>query len=220
VRPRRHRGRVIAVAVGWGVLSAAPAAAHPFGPPPTARISAQGATVSIAWSATPDDAVAIGESLGVMPPGSVAAYRQEGGTQVAPSSADEARFSASPLLREYLIEHIAVSQAGQPCAASVPAIGDFVHAGARIDLTCPAPVTTVDLRISMLHEIHEAYRTVAIGTGSEPRRSVFTVSAPEHTWTFGAGGGGTAPWLGAGIVTATVALAGAAFVLARRRQRT
>ena len=201
------------------MLLGAPAAAHPFGPPPTARISAQGPTVSIQWSATPDDAVAIGEALGVMPPGSVAAYRQEGATQVAPSSVDEARFSASPLLREYLSDRIAVTQDAQKCTASIPPIRDFVHRGARVDLTCPEPVSTVTLRLSMLHEIHEAYRTVAIGTDTDPARSVFTVSAPQHTWTFGAPRGDGAPWLGAGVVAATVALAAGAFVVARRGQR-
>ena len=217
--PDGRRRLALAVAVGWGVLTGVPAAAHPFGPPPTARISAQGSTVSIDWSATPDDAVAIGEALGVMPRGSVAAYRQEGVTQVAPSSVDEARFSASPLLRDYLRDHIVVTQSAQPCTASIPPIRDFVHRGARLDLTCPQPVSTVTLRISMLHEIHEAYRTVAIGTATDPARSVFTVSAPQHTWTFGTSRGGDAPWLGAGIVAATVALAAGGFVVARRRQR-
>ena len=206
-------------ALAWGGLVAAPAAAHPFGPPPTARISSQGSTVSIEWSATPDDAVAIGEKLGLMPPGSVAAYRQEGTTQVAPSSVDEATFTASPLLATYLTEHIVVTQDGRPCGAAVPPMRDFVHEGARVELTCPGPVTTVDIRISILHEIHEAYRTVGIGTDSDPARSVFTVSAPQHTWTFGAPRSGTAPWLGATVVAATMAAGGAAFVMARRRQR-
>jgi hypothetical protein len=175
--------------------------------------------VRVDWSATPDDAVAIGELLGVMPPGSIAAYRQEGTTQVAPSSADEARLSASPKLREYLTDHIVAVQGDEPCAAQIPPIADFVHRGARVELTCPSDVSAVDLRITMLHDIHEAYRTVAIGTASTPAQSVFTVTQPQHTWTFGgASGGGSAP-LGALVVSGIAALAAGAYVVARRRQR-
>lgn len=144
-----------------------------------------GTQVTVEWSATPDDAVAIGELLGLMPEGSTALYRQESAAQVAPSRAAEAALSASPQLRDYLTEHIVVLQDGQPCPAEVPAIDDFVHEGARVVLTCPEPVTEIDLRITMLHAIHPAYRTFAVGEGSTPSESVFTVEAPQHTWRFG-----------------------------------
>ncbi len=166
-------------------LVASPAAAHPFGPPPTARISAEGRTVTVAWSATPDDAVAIGENLGIMPPGSVAAYRQEGAAQVAPSSEDEARLSASAELVEYLTDNITVEQDGTPCEPTVPAIDDFVHAGARVVARCPIAVERATLRITMLHDINEAYRTVGIGRRTDPAQSVFTVAAPQLEWQFG-----------------------------------
>ena len=167
------------------LLPSAPAWAHPFGPPPTAQISAKGRTISVVWSATPDDAVAIGEQLGVMPAGSVAAYRQEAAAQVAPSSQDEARLSASPLLADYLAEHIAATQDGTPCTPQIDTIADFVHVGARVDLVCPQPVEEAVLRITMLHALHDQYRTVAVGTRTDPAQSVFTTAAPEHQWRFG-----------------------------------
>jgi MYXO-CTERM domain-containing protein len=199
------------------VVAAVPAAAHPFGPPPTATISASDRTITIDWQATPDDAVAIGELLGLMPEGSTAAYRQESAAQVAPSRQAEAALSASPLLADYLREHITVTQDGTPCAPDVPAPGDFVHQGARILLTCPDPVAEVTLRITMLHSIHSAYRTFAVGADTSPSQSVFTVEAPAHTWRFGAPAGEattTVPMIvGGGVLLAVVLL----WVWRRRR---
>ena len=203
-------------------LTAAPAAAHPFGPPPTARITAEERTVTVAWSATPDDAVAIGERLRLMPAGSVAAYRQEAAAQVAPSGQDEARLSASPLLADYLTEHIAVVQDGQACETAVPPIPDFVHAGARVVATCPAPVEEVTLRITMLHDINDAYRTVGIGMKSDPSQGVFTVAAPEQVWRFGEaqrGGGSVAVPAAIGAAVMAAAVAGALFLRRQRRRR-
>lgn len=210
---------VAALAVAAAALTVTPALAHPFGPPPTARISAQGDTVTIDWSATPDDAVAIGELLEIMPPGSVAAYRQEGAAQVAPSGADEARLSASDLLAEYLTNHITVTQAGQQCEASVPAIPDFVHRGARVVARCPAAVDKATLRITMLQDINDAYRTVGIGTMTDPAQSVFTKASPELVWRFGVTPA-TRPPLPALVAggLAAAALPAAAVVLTRRRR--
>ena len=208
---------VITTAALLGV--AAPASAHPFGPPPTARVTAIGNRITIDWSATPDDAVAIGERLGVMPPGSVELYRQESAAQAAPSAEDEARLSASPKLRGYLTERIAATQDGEACGAEVPAIEDFVHTGARVVLTCPQPVAEVELEISMLHEIHDAYRTFAVGTGTDPAEAVFTIDAPRQTWRFGVGAQrqrGLGLRRGIGIASGLGAL-GAVAVLVRRR---
>lgn len=191
-RPGWSRLPLAALVVAAGLLgSGGVALAHPFGPPPTARISAEGRTITIDWSATPDDAVAIGELLDVMPAGSVEAYRQESAAQVAPSSADEAALSASPALHDYLTEHVVAIQNGQQCRARVPAIPDFVHKGARVLLRCPEDVGEVLLRITLLHDIHPAYRTVAVGRDTEPMEAVFTVTAPEHAWRFGATAAGS-----------------------------
>lgn len=209
----------VATAVVAWVALAPPAAAHPFGPPPTARVSAQDRAVTISWSATPDDAVAIGELLGLMPEGSVQAYRQEAAAQVAPSSRDEAALSASPLLRRYLTDNIVVEQAGKPCPAEVAPPPDFVHSGATLVATCPEPVEDVTLRITMLHDINEAYRTVAIGTGSRPEQAVFTVAAPTAEWRFGAAtGSSSAPLPLAGVALVIVAAGAAAAFWAQRRR--
>lgn len=213
----RPTATVVAV-TAVAMLVAPPVLAHPFGPPPTARISAEGSQLVIDWVATPDDAVAIGEQLGLMPEGSVAAYRQDSAAQVAPSSAAEARLSASPDLHRHLTEHITVTQDGRQCESQVAPVADFVHRGARIEVTCPHKIQTVSLRISLLHDLHEAYRTVGIGAASNPPRAVFTVAAPEHDMTFGAA---AAPARSTAVVAA---VAGGAVLLVitlllRRRRR-
>lgn len=182
---RRSPGVVLLIGAAAFAAATTPAFAHPFGPPPTAQVSAEGRRIIIDWTATPDDAVAIGELLGVMPEGSVELYRQEAAAQAAPSARDEARLAASPELAAYLAEHIAATQDGRACTPHVPPVADFVHEGARIVLTCPRPVTQVELKISMLHEIHEAYRTFAVGTATDPAEGVFTIAAARQTWRFG-----------------------------------
>ena len=202
------------------VLSPDAAVAHPFGPPPTARVGADGRTVTIHWSATPDDAVAIGELLGLMPAGSVEAYRQESAAQVAPSLRDEAALAGSPLLAEYLTKHIVVEQDGEPCPAEVPPRPTFVQNGATVVATCSQPVREVTLRITMLHDVNPAYRTVAIGEASRPAQSVFTVAEPSAQWEFGTAA--TSPFflLPAWTVTLVVALAAvSAGLWAWRRKR-
>ena len=215
------RRRLLICALLGVLVSAAPAAAHPFGPPPTARIRAQGRTITVEWVATPDDAVAIGERLGVMPAGSVAAYRQESAAQVAPSSADEARLSASPLLVDYLAAHITAEQDGARCTPRVAPVADFVHRGARVQLTCPRPVDTAVLSITMLHELNDAYRTVAVGTATDPAQTVFTTSAPRSEWRFGVAAGGGRPGPGGVLaigLAGGLAAAGATIAVQRRRR--
>jgi hypothetical protein len=180
-----------------GVWDLAPALAHPFGTPPSAIISARNRSVFIEWQATADDAITVGVQIGLLPEELIRAYL-EGPTQVAPSRADEEWLSASPELRAYLLEHIQVSQNGRRCSATVQPITDFVHGSATVVHECPEPVETVEVRITMLHDAHPAYRTFAVATtDTVPPQAVFSQSNPSHVWTFepaaGAGDGAAAP---------------------------
>ena len=191
-----------------------------MGPPPTARIAAEGNTITVRWSATPDDAVAIGEQLGLMPAGSVTAYRQQSAAQAAPSARDEARFSASGLLRDYVAKRIVAEQVGAPCSQTIPVIEDFVHEGVRVELTCPEPVDRAVVGISMLLDLSAAYRTVAVGTRTDPAQSVFTTTVPQHEWRFGVDPSArpsVGSLLAIGAVGGLVA-AGVTVALQRRRQ--
>lgn len=166
---------------------AGPALAHPFGPPPTALVSARGNSVFIEWRSAADDAIAIGVEVGLLSEELVDVYL-EGPAQAAPPEDRELELTASEALREYLVEHIVVEQAGERCRATVQPMDNFVHQGARTVHECPDPVEEVTITITMLHERHQAYRTFAI-SGSEdvnPQQEVFSIDNPQHTWDFAA----------------------------------
>lgn len=195
-----------------------PADAHPFGVPPTALVSADGRRVTVEWAAAPDDAMVVGMAIGVLDDDSLDRYL-EGPVQTAPPAAQEEALSASPELLEYLLERIVVAQDGEACDGRVEPIEDFMSDGARVVHDCPAPVTAVSLQVTMLHDVHTAYRTFAIteGTG-RPEQAVFTVDNPEQEWDFTADG--QAPlriaWLPPVVLGVVGAIGVGAFALRRR----
>lgn len=204
------------------LLGASSAAAHPFGPPPTALVSASGHQVVVEWGAPTDDALVVGMALGVLDDTSLERYL-EGPVQVAPPAAKEAELSASAELVDYLLDRIVVTQDGRRCDASVAPIDSFLTDGARVIHQCPRPVTVVDLRIAMLHDVHDAYRTFAVteGTGT-PAQSVFTVERAEQRWDFTASpasGAAARParraWL-VPVLATVLGLAGGALAWRRR----
>lgn len=175
---------LVTVAVAVTLAPPSPAGAHPFGPPPTALVSASGQRVLVEWDAAPDDVLILGMAVGVLDDGSLDRYL-EGPVQTAPSAAEEAELSTSPQLRDYLLDRIVVSQGGRPCDGTVESIGSVMADGARVTYDCPRPIGVVDLRIAMLHDVHDAYRTFAITEGrGAPAQSVFTVESPEQRWDF------------------------------------
>jgi hypothetical protein len=179
-----RRFAVLLAASGLAGLLAGPALAHPFGPPPTAVISARGHSVFIEWAAAADDAIAIGEQIGLFPPGTAEQY-WEGPAQVAPPEWKEEELSAAPQLRDYLLDHIRVEQASSACEGTVQPVTNFVRQGARVVHRCPAEVDVVEIQISMLHDVHEAYRTFAVSQGpAQPEQAVFTVGTDRHAWDF------------------------------------
>lgn len=184
---RRARVAVlIAATVGVALTAVPPAGAHPFGPPPTALVSASGHEVRVDWGAAPDDALVVGMAIGILDDGSLERYL-EGPVQTAPPAADEEELSASPLLRDYVLERITVSQDGVACDGTVAPIASFLTDGASVTYQCPRPVAAVDLRMTMLHDVHDSYRTFAITEGrGTPAQSVFTTESPEQRWDFSA----------------------------------
>lgn len=185
------RMRALAVVAMCGVLAALvvgaePAAAHPFGPPPTATVGGAGQQVTVAWTATTDDLLLVGERLGLLPPGSAAAAL-EGVVQVAPSAAASAALSASPELHDLLTRRITVTQDGTACPAAVEPGLDFVTQGARLSFTCPTPVDAVELGVTMLHDVDPTYRTFVVAASGGDGQAVLTSAAPRAAWDVGAG---------------------------------
>jgi nickel/cobalt transporter (NicO) family protein len=199
----RRRALLCSVVVG-GVLLAlqGSASGHAAGMPPHASLHADGSTIHVELTSAADDAALIGSSLGLLPEGSMEWYLGE--THDGPPSDEEIRaFSASPDLRDYLLEHVEVRQDGVTCAGQAEPAEDFVLDGAELRFTCPEPVEEVDLRITILHDQDPAYRTYSVdGT---IQSYTHTSAQPEHRWDFTLAGA-DAPavpaglWLGLGLV--------------------
>jgi nickel/cobalt transporter (NicO) family protein len=166
---RSLRAGLATLVVALLLLGAAPAAAHPLGLPAFARITADPAgTVTVRWNAAADDVAALAASLGVdVAPGALLTREQD------------AALSSSPTLAAALRDGIAVEQDGAPCEAEV-AVTSLVEQGAEVRATCPGS-GAVTVRIALLHDIDERYRTLGVaGTAEGTERVMFTVAAPVH----------------------------------------
>lgn len=181
--PAASLSAVVAVLL---TLVPAPVEAHPFGPPPTARLWAEGTAVTIDWGAAPDDLATIGVELGLLPDDAPEQYL-EAPTQVAPDREHEERLAGSEELHRYLLERVRVWQDGRPCEGEVRPIERFLTRGVTIVHRCAAEVDQVEVEIALLHDVHDAYRTFAFSASddAEPSQAVFTTSSPRHTWHFG-----------------------------------
>lgn len=164
-----------------------PAAGHAGSELPTARWDpADGREITGTWTGPPDDAAWIGESLGLLPDGSMEAYL--GGSADAYPSADElAALASSPVLADYLLEHVRIRQGGVDCDGEVEVADDFVADGAAFRFTCPQEVRSAEIRITILHDQDETFRTFS-GDGTL-QDALHTAQQPSHTWDFTAADG-------------------------------
>ncbi|WP_329101574.1 hypothetical protein OG792_21450 [Micromonospora sp. NBC_01699] len=195
---------------------ATPAAAHPFGPPATARISADGTRVSIAWLAAEDDWVALGQSLG--------AFEDPASGKVDGALTGEKKLQRSPAVRDYLLKRITVSQSGQPCTGRLDTLERLVKQGARLDFECPQPVTDLDVTVSALTDLNTAYRTaLTADVPMTPPEALFTATEGSHRVRLGTGEGGSGRPAAVGTVAAGTGIAAVAIlagVWVNRRRRT
>jgi hypothetical protein len=194
---------------------AAPAAAHPFGPPSTARISVDGSRVTIAWFAAEDDWVALGQALGAFDDPSLG--------PVATALTGEQKLQRSRRVHDYLLDRITVRQHGTPCPGRLATLDRLLDQGARLRFDCPAEVAEVEVTLDALTDLNEAYRTVLTSqTPATPGRALFTATEPTHRLRFTPDGGGgsglTGALVGAGTALAT-ALATLVVVRLGRRIR-
>jgi nickel/cobalt transporter (NicO) family protein len=174
----------MALALAVGILCSGPLPAawgHAAGPVPQARLSSEGNRVHLVWTAAPDDAAAIGAVVGVFPREVSYAYL-EGDERGLPSQAQIAAFSGSAVLRTYLLEHVAVDQAGVPCPGEVEPAEDFIADGARFTFTCPDQVRRAEVTVGILLDDDPTYRTFSVD-GTE-RFAMHTAGAPTHEWDF------------------------------------
>ncbi|SEF88565.1 hypothetical protein SAMN05444920_101928 [Nonomuraea solani] len=168
--------RALLMAVAAVIIAAQPALAHPFGPPSTARIGADGTRVTLAWLPAEDDWVALGRSVGAF---------EDPATGTDTTLTGEQKLARSTAVRDYLLARVGVTQAGRPCAAELAPLERLLADGARFSFACAAPVVEVDVRIDALTDVHEAYRTMLTAeTPAAPARTLFTASSGAHRLRF------------------------------------
>ncbi|GAA2069851.1 hypothetical protein [Actinomadura alba] len=214
IRTRALKSALVAgVAAVAGVVGpAAAAAAHPFGPPSTARISVDGSRVAISWLAAEDDWVALGQSVG--------AFEDPGTGAVSTDLTGEQKLQRSPAVRDYLLKTITVAQDGRPCEGRLAGLDRLLAEGARLTFDCPAPVVVIDVGVGALTDLNQAYRTMLTSESpATPSRSLFTATQRTQRLRFSGSGGSRA------VVTTSVGTAaalcgiGAVALLMRRRAR-
>lgn len=129
--------------------------AHPFGTPPVARVTAEGTTVGVIWSAASDDLAVLGETARAQ-------------------AVSEA---------QYLGSHIKVSQEGVACRLDQADTQRLADHGARLRYGCLQPVGTITLSITALSDVDSKYRTISVTpTGGG---GLHTADAPTRTLAVG-----------------------------------
>lgn len=216
----------VAAAVPLTTLTGGVAQAHPFGDPQTALISADGDTVQVIWRAAVDDLSALAIELQVVESGRTFVYQDGALVPEESDPTDIDALVAAPEFADYLLRHIRVSAAGQDCIGTAGALDGLGDDGAELSFACAGPVRTAEVSISTLTDLHEAYRTLATGSGDQGH--VYTLADDTAEWTFdpdaapvAADGAGLArqalPQV-AGVLAAMAAIAAAGIVLVRRRR--
>jgi hypothetical protein len=204
--PSARRITVVSVLTAAMLLVGNPAAsAHPFGPPLTAKVSADGPTVTVAWAAAEDDWLRLGEHVG--------AFAASSGSRDDAALTGAEKLQRSESLRTYLLEHVSVQHRRGECAGAVASLEDPLGTGAELSFDCGGPVNEVDVTLSVLTDVNASYRTVATASeGASPRRVLFNTSSPTQHFTFGSGASsGGPPYL---LILGLLLAAAAALVLA------
>lgn len=218
--PRRTRHRCLAITlltVLAGSVVVLPAFGHAAGELPHARLSAQGAQVTVELTAAPDDAADVVVAAGLWPEEVFLAYLDVlfgGSTDQLPDAAEIAEVSRDPALARYLEDRVTIRQQGRACPGEAEVAANYIEDGATLTFTCPDPVTEAEVEITLLHDRDPAYRTFSVdGTA---QYAVHTAARPAHPWDFTlahqAEGGVRVAAL---LVGAAVVLLGAGAVLAR-----
>lgn len=177
----RRASVVVLTLVAAALLPGLPAEGHASRAVPHATLDSDGREVHIEWTAAQDDTADVLVAAGLLPPEAMEAYLT-GPIEDRPGADETARLSRSPQLRDYLEEHVAVTQDGVPCPGRATPAENFIDDGARFTFACPQPVTVAHVRITLLHDRDPDYRTYSVdGT---IQTEMHTSSAPEHAWDF------------------------------------
>jgi hypothetical protein len=155
-----------------------PAAAHPFGPPPVAEVTVDGDEVTVRWSAADDDLFALGRVSGAMDSAQVFVY-EDGAPVADPNGGSSTPWLATTAVANYLGSHIAVRHAGGSCSLKGAATDVIKTQGVQLRYSCGSEVDVVQVRITALTELDQAYRTVSMTPGGQ--RALHTSDNPTRT---------------------------------------
>jgi hypothetical protein len=174
-------GSVLLAALLWWGLGGT-ASAHPFGDPQTADITSTESGLQVQWKASPDDVTVLAITLGVLE--QMRTFVYEDGVLVPEESdeADGAKLAEAPEFETYLLGHVVASVDGVDCSGQLLPVADVAAEGAIVDFDCGGPVSAADVRITMLTDINEAYRTMAYGP--DDALQAYSVDADSFTWQF------------------------------------
>jgi hypothetical protein len=175
----RRLGVALALALALTAWVRPAAQAHPFGPPQTVSVATaeQGSVVRVRWlPGAADDFISLAHRLGLDPED-----RSNDAGALLYVKQDADLLAGSTAFDAYLSDHIAVASGGRPCTGSVLPHDDLVAAGATLEFDCGTPVASATVAVSMLTDLHAAYRTLA--TGPAGQRFVYTVDATSHGWS-------------------------------------
>ncbi|GGO70858.1 hypothetical protein [Nocardioides deserti] len=160
-----------------------PAEAHPFGDPQTVEVSRDDSDphrVLVRWNVgMTDDLSVLAIGLGLVPEERV----MLDGAIIFEDS-DAAVLQASARFDAYLLERILVHSDERGCTGEILRKDEVADQGVLIGYSCADPVTSAEVEVTMLTDLHPAYRTLA--TGLRGQRAVYDSENPVHEWTFAA----------------------------------
>lgn len=158
-------------------LAVAPSAeAHPFGPPQTAEISADGDRLTVRWGfGATDDISYLAAALDALPPERILLDGV-----VLYEAGDDELLTGSPTFEDYVFQHVTATRNGAPCTGEVEATDDLDEDGILVSFACAGGAGPVSVTVDMLTDLHPAYRTLATGPGGQ--RAVYAADAPTQDW--------------------------------------
>lgn len=211
---------LLLVLIGLVAAAGGVASGHPFGPPPVAAFDVDGREVTMTWSAAEDDYTILGGALGLSPTAETFVFDTEGQPIAGPPPVGQQldELAGQDTLHDYLAQNVRIRQEGQDCPLAVDT-SRLSTQGVMFAATCPGPVTDLDVRITLLHDLHPAYRTVGL-SGPNGVKTLFTQDAPQHVLAFAAAEpSGSAVGNLWGLVAAMIGIGAVGVWLVRRRGR-
>lgn len=170
------------IAAALLTANAPAASAHPLGPPPEVTVEAAGHQVETTWRAERDDLYAIALSVGAVA-GEMIFEEVNGEVVQVGGQRDDEVLAQDPAIPAYFTRTLTVAQNGQVCPAEMTTRPTYDGGAGRVVHTCPDLINVVDVTITTLTELNDAYRTIVRADG-DPSTGFHDAERPTSTYTF------------------------------------